>query len=271
MRSKLFTSIQFRPLCNGLPVHEYPRHFMRRQALLAHSRTFLSSRHGTQLKALPSDLLKVTVASVKSNVPNESRLFTSRHNSTFRAFRWKLATDLLPLGERNQRWGCQSNMNGLCRSCNRTLEDIPHLFCCPSTDRTNWVDQLHSTLTSRVPSLPRQLSVSLLADGVLSHSYGTLTEHIKAIISPLVTEELPFPKLATKILRGCHEFIFHSIWKPRCQATIDRERQLGITPQQKRVYESRPSTPSNNPYKFGLSRILDRSNWTSINLELSTL
>ena len=268
---KLFTSIQFRPQCNGLPVNEYPRRFLRKQALLAHSRTFLWSRHGVNLKTLPSDLLKITASCLKNNAPDESPLFSSRHNSTFRAFRWKLVTDLLPIGSRHQRWGNQSNLAGVCRICNSATEDISHLFSCHSTDRTTWVDQLHSALISRVPSIPRQLSVSLLADGVLSHSYGTISEPMKTAILPFVVEDQPFAQLAAKILRGCHDFIFNSIWKPRCQATIDQERQLGITTQQKRVYESRPSAPSSNPYKFGLSRLLDRANWSSINLELTTI
>ena len=242
-----------------------------RQALIAHSRTFLCSRHGINLRALSSDCLGISVSCLKNNVPRESRFFTSRHNSTFRAFRWKLVTDLLPIGRRHQRWGCRSNLTGLCRICERAVEDVPHLFNCPASDQPALVDALHSTLTSKVPSLPRQLAVAFLADGILSSSYGAFTEPIKALLDPLASDDLSFPQLACKVLRGCHEFIYQFLWKPRCETTVANERRIGITSADKRTYMGRPSLPSNNPYKFGLSRLLDRSNWSSINLELTTI
>jgi hypothetical protein len=56
-----------------------------------------------------------------------SPLFTSRRNSSFRAFRFRYIANLLPIESRVKRWGCLANPTGICRRCylhfDQTLND----------------------------------------------------------------------------------------------------------------------------------------------------
>jgi ribonuclease HI len=262
---RMITRVQFRLHCQDEPIYEYPRKFMKQQALIAHTNAFLWSRHGANLKQLSPEQLAISSRCLQSNLSKESRLFTSRSNSTFRAFRWKLACDLLPIGSRHLKWGCQARPDGTCPLCVTSVETVAHLFSCPFVNRADWPSNLRSCLQPLLPHLDcSSLATDLICNDALATSFGCLTKELEELLMPLTSSTISISSLSHQVLRGCHHFLYQYVWKPRCESVAALHP---ISLEQKRTYSASASArpASTNPYKLGLSRFSDKIAWTFAN------
>jgi hypothetical protein len=129
------TSIQFHLGCEAGIINLYPRNTLHNQAKLAHLLCFRSRTHFSKL---PKDPLcfEVTIKCLRSCALKESPFVTTPSNSSFRAFRYRYVSDLLPIGSRLRKWGCIANPSGMCRRCGSTEETRDHLTRCGSTEET---------------------------------------------------------------------------------------------------------------------------------------
>ena len=148
---------------------------------------------------------------------------------------------MLPTIQRQALWRPDLYEEPTCMACQSAPETIEHLLNCPSTVIP--VDQLQTRIREELASvLPtnKVRHAQLLAHLVLQA--GLQVEGFRGILPPVVRLslsqapiEMPTDTACLAVLRALFRVVYHDIWKKRCQATIARERVLGITPSMKRL------------------------------------
>lgn len=161
------------------------------------------------------------MAALKSCAVSESTLYTSVPNSTFRAFRYKLIANLLPLGCRSKLWGALNNPLGKCFRCHCENEDIAHLFECAAARaaRESFPNRLKEVLSS-VWKGNEQASPGVAADWFISQGLtislfrGALNDFFADLVKSLPTC-YPFELTSLSLLRALWIVAYEDFWKPR--------------------------------------------------------
>ena len=263
------TQIQFFLFSGIHKLHSYPRKALKHLAGIAHNFCLVSSSHGAQLR-LPPSHLEPTIRALRSCEKKEPRLFTSLANSTARAFRFKLVTGLLPLGTRMKKWRIRANLSGQCRRCNQGEEDLKHLLVCEQAhEARNNVPERLKTMMKRLET-EEDKEFGFVAEALIASGYdiqnftGILDEGLATILKS-IPFTISFSKAATATLKALWTIVYEDFWKPRCQETIDAERSLHISKEDKRSYEPRQQTAPpvlSTAHKFGISAARDQLIWT---------
>ena len=261
------TDIQFHMHLGRLRSFLYPRKALKQQAEQAHNLCFLSSSHGQALR-LPPSLLHLTVQALHSCGKQEPRLFTSLSNSTFRAFRYKLVANMLPLGSRARKWGQRSNPEGICRRCNHREEDLAHLFSCEHAREARNGAALRIEEEMKKLEGEEDSDFGFVAKALEKSGYhiqmfrGVLDADLAEVLNSIPSNS--FARSSLAVLKALWKVAYEDFWKPRCEDTIQAEKALGVTKELKRSH-SCPTVAQrvSTAYKFGVSAKADSQIWSS--------
>ena len=258
--------------CGSVELPEYGRSVLKRQSDHAHESIFLGSHQGHRLQGSSPISRQITKEALRSVMPREPALFTSKSNSTQRSFRWKLVTGYLPTMERQAQWKPDLYRESTCLRCLSEVEDTAHIFNCPEAeeDRLAFPETFMTALRESMAGSAEEVR----AVGAYALNQGLDIESFRGVLSEPLLESLltaPLPvsprSAAVGVLRALYRVAF-DIWKKRCTDVQSAEREQGITPRRKRQPSqgsARPPHPASSNPKLGASTESDRSIWTRTN------
>jgi hypothetical protein len=259
------TSIQFTLQQNGETLKGKPRAILNHQAKSAHLSCLLTSSHCH----LPEDPFgrRITLQAMKSCEKDESSRATSFQNSTFRAFRYKWIADLLPIGSRFRLWGTSHNMSGECRRCQAgKLEDKAHLLECQPLYDFNDIFKIEFIKVWNGETHAAPFVADLLLHKGLSMTQfdGTLNENLQVLLAGL-PPNAPKKITALTLLQSLWRITYFNIWLPRCEQTIQIDRNLGFTKLDKRSHLGMQASSRRRGLSrgFGRTQAQDRLIWVS--------